>query len=63
MTLSSANLRWNELISLINELKQKDLPAEKIECLSCHEMCELSNSNPVWIARHFQYRVEVFFRE
>ena len=63
MTLSSANLRWNELISLINELKQKDLPAEKIECLSYHEMCELLNSNPVWIARHFQYRVEVFFRE
>ena len=25
--------------------------------------CEIINSNPVLLARHFQYRVEVFFKE
>ena len=27
------------------------------------ERCNLLNSNPVLVARHFQYRVEVFFKE
>lgn len=63
VTLSSVELRWNELISLINKLKQKDLSAENNECLSCHERSQLLNSNPVLIARLFQYRIEVFFKQ
>ena len=34
MTLSSADMRWNELISIINKPKQKGLSAENIEHLS-----------------------------
>ena len=26
------------------------------------EKCNLLNSNPVLVARHFQYRVEIFFK-
>ena len=63
VTLSSVELRWNELISLINKLKQKDLSAENNESLSCHERSQLLNSNPVLIARLFQYRIEVFFKK
>ena len=29
--------------------------------LSYHDSCNILNSNPVLVARHFQYRVEVFF--
>ena len=30
---------------------------------SYQDRCSLLNSNPVFVARHFQYRVEVFFEE
>ena len=40
MILSRADLKWDELASIINKLH-----------------------NPVLVARHFQYRVEVFFKE
>ena len=63
MTLSSADLWWNESISIICKLNQQDLSAENIECLFYHERCQLLNNNPVLVARHFQYHVEVFFKE
>uniref|UniRef100_A0A7M5V9S6 ATP-dependent DNA helicase n=2 Tax=Clytia hemisphaerica TaxID=252671 RepID=A0A7M5V9S6_9CNID len=61
-TLSCADLRWNELISIIYKLKGQNVTDEFIDNLSYHERCELLNSNPVLVARHFQYRVEVFFK-
>ncbi|XP_066910247.1 uncharacterized protein [Clytia hemisphaerica] len=63
LTLSCADLRWNELISIIYKLKGQNVTNEFIENLSYHERCDLLNSNPVLVARHFQYRVEVFFKE
>ena len=33
-----------------------------ISNLSYHDRCSILNSNPVLVARHFQYRVEVFFK-
>ena len=35
---------------------------EDIDRLSCHERCDTLNKNPVLVARHFQYRVEMFFK-
>ena len=29
--------------------------------MSYHERCDTLNKNPVLVARHFQYRVEMFF--
>ena len=29
--------------------------------MSYHEKCDTLNKNPVLVARHFQYRVEMFF--
>ena len=31
--------------------------------MSYQERCNLLNNNPVLVARHFQYKVEVFFKE
>ncbi|XP_066925712.1 uncharacterized protein [Clytia hemisphaerica] len=61
-TLSCADLRWNELISIIYKLKGQNVTDEFIKNLSYNERCDLLNSNPVLVARHFQYRVEVFFK-
>ena len=47
----------------ILEIKQKLNEAEfDISNLSYHDRCNILNSNPVLVARHFQYRVEVFFK-
>ena len=63
MTLSSADLKWNELVSIVNKLHKLDLSEDNIKNLSYQDRCRLLNSNPVLVAKHFLYRVEVFFKE
>ena len=63
MTLSCADLRWNELVSIISKLNRENLTDEQINNLTYFERCNYLNSNPVLLARHFQYRVDVFFKE
>ena len=63
MTLSCADLRWKELISIISKLNRSDLSEEEIENLDYFEKCKILNENPVLLARQFQYRVEIFFKE
>ena len=59
LTLSSADLRWNELVEIIQKLKKADC---NISNLSYHDRCSISNSNPIIVARHFQHRVKLFFK-
>ena len=63
MTLSSADLKWNELVSIINELHKLDLSEENIKNLSYQDRCRLLNSNQVLVTKHSQYGVKVFFNE
>ena len=60
MTLSSADLKWNELISIIGKLKGEKLTSERISSMDYFERCSL-NFNSVLFASQFQYRVEAFF--
>ncbi|XP_066911415.1 uncharacterized protein [Clytia hemisphaerica] len=62
MTLSCADLRWNELPYIISKLNGQELLDEEISEMPYFERCKLLNSNPVILARHFQYRVEVFYK-
>ena len=62
LTLSCADLRWNELISIIYKLNRVDISDEEVDEMSYHERCDTLNKNPVLVARHFQYRVEIFFK-
>ena len=63
MTLSSADLRWNELVSIISDISKLQLSEEDIAKMSYQDRCNLLNSNPVLVARHFQYRVEIFLKK
>ena len=63
LTLSSADLRWDELTNIINKLNNLNLSQDELRKLNYNERCKLLNSNPVLISRHFQYRVQVFFKE
>ena len=47
MTLSCADLRWNELIHVIAKLEGKNLTEEEVLGLDYFERCKYLNSNPV----------------
>ena len=62
MTLSCADLRWNESISVTAKLNGENLEGDDINNMDFFERCRYLNLNPVVLAWHFQYRVEVFFK-
>ena len=63
MTLSCADLRWPELFQIIARTQGINMTDEQVEALSYNEKCSMLNLNPVVVAKHFQYRVETFFKE
>ena len=63
LTLSSADLRWEELPYIINKLNNLGLSEEELKNVSYKNMYNLLNNNPVLAARHFQSKVEVFFKD
>ena len=63
LTLSCADLRWNKLVEIISKLNSSGPTKENVEGLNYFERCNILNSNAVLLARHFQYRVEIFFKE
>ena len=60
--MSCADLRWNELISVISRLQSLNISDEDLCNIYFNERYDILNKNPVLIARHFQFRGEVFFR-
>ena len=63
MTLSCADLRWKELLEIVCKCHKLALSSDELETLGYDEKFRLLNLNPVITARHFQYRVEAFFKE
>ena len=63
MTLSCADLRWKELLTIICKCHYVNLSPDELTDLSYDDKCKLLNLNPVITARHYQYRVETFFKE
>ena len=49
-----------ELVYMIAKLNGIDIDVENIDYF---RRCNILNQNPVLTARHFQYRIEVFFKE
>ena len=60
-TLSCAGLRWN-MFYAISKVNGIDISEDEINGMSYSDKCKLLNGNPVIVARHFQYRVELFFK-
>ena len=63
MTLSCADLHWKELLTIICKCHHVNLSPDELTDLSYDDKCKLLNLNPVITARHYQYRVETFFKE
>ena len=62
MTLSCADLRCNELVEIISKLNRLDFSDDVIKNMTYQERCNTLNKNPVLVARHFQYKIEIFFK-
>ena len=52
-------LRWEEIPYIINKLNYLERSDEELKNSTYQEGCNLSNSNPGLVARHFQYEYEV----
>lgn len=63
LTLSCADLQWNELLSIIGKMNGNELSEQDIEHMTYFQRCDLLNKNPVFMSRNFQFRVEAFFLE
>ena len=63
LTLSCADLHWEELVFLVSALDNRHLTKNDIDAMTYLQRCEILNKNPVLLARHFQYRVELLFAE
>ena len=63
LTLSCADLRWEELPYIINKLNNLGISDQELKNLSYQERCNLLNNNQVLVARDFKYNVKVFFKE
>ena len=61
--ISCADLRWPELFQIIAKMQGKKMTNKDLDALSYNERCQMLNTNPVIVAKHFQYRVETFFNE
>ena len=62
LTFSCADLRCNELISIISKLEGNVLSDEQIQNLSFQDRYKCFKKNHILIAIHFQCRVEMFFK-
>ena len=63
MTLSCADLRWNEIYKILSKLKGREMTDDEIAAMSYDEKCKMLNSNPVVVAKHFQFRLKRLFKD
>ena len=62
-TLSAADMQWPDLIQSIARQYGTILSDEAVKKLSFEERCNWLRSNPVTAARHFNYRLELLYKE
>ena len=63
MTFSCADLRWNEIYKMLSKLEGRELSDNEIDNLSYDDQYKILNSNPVVVAKHFQYQLERLFKD
>ena len=61
-TLSTADIQWPDLIQTIARQYGKELNDEDINNLTYQEKCNWLRMNLVTAVRHFEYRLETFFK-
>ena len=63
LTLSAADMKWPDVIQHIANQYETHLTEEDVVNMTWEDKCKWLSSNPVTAARHFQYRLDMFFKE
>ena len=63
LTLSAADMKWPEVIQIIARQYGTILTDEQVSSLSWEEKCSWLRRNPITAARHFQYRLDLFWND
>ena len=63
ITFSCADLHWKEIYKILSKLKGHEMSDTEIEQMTYDKKCKMLNSNPVVVAKHFQYHLECLFRD
>ena len=63
LTLSCADLHWEEIPKIIVATNGHSFPGDEMKTLNYFEKCKLLNANPILLARHFQHCVSIFFKK
>ena len=62
-TLSAADMKWPDMIQTIAKQYGVHYTDEQVNALTFDEKSNWLRKNPVTAARHFQYRLNIFFQE
>jgi hypothetical protein len=60
LTLSSADMKWNDTIQVIAAQQNQKWSDEQIENMTWEQKCTWLRKNPVTAARHFDHRLQLF---
>ena len=63
LTLSAADMKWPEVIQIIARQYGTVLTEAQVANLTWEEKCTWLRRNPVTAARHFQYRLDLFWSD
>jgi hypothetical protein len=63
LTLSCADLQWPETIQAIGKQHRKHFTDKDVNNMSYEEKCNWLRQNPVTAARHFDHRLQSFFKD
>ena len=63
LTLSAADMKWPEVIQIIARQYGTILTEAQVANLTWEDKCTWLRRNPVTAARHFQYRLDLFWSE
>ena len=63
LTLSCTDLHWEKIPKIIAAANRHSFSSDELKTLNYLEKFKLLNVNPILLARHFQYRVSIFFKE
>ena len=61
--VTCADLEWTDLLRILSrKYWKKNITQKEINELTYQQKCELLNCDPVTVARHFQNRLELYFK-
>ena len=63
LTLSATDMKWPDVLQTIGRQYGENYTDEDVACMTWQQKTSLLRRNPVTAARHFQYRLDTFWKD